>query len=452
MVKYLRVGGFVRAVGVLIAGTAAANIVTAITLPIISRLYTPSDFSEFAVFNSIVAIIAVAGCLRFDVAIPLPQRDEDAKQVLVLSLLCAAVLAVLLGVVFGGFPQQLATWLQHPMVASLLWLIPVAVLCAALNSALQFWFVRRKEFGVIATSRVVQSVVGGGVQASLGVLGLAAAGLALGQTMNSLAGCATLAYRLIRTPGDGRPVGPWVQLRSQFLRLRRFPMYSAPEALANSAGIQLPVLLIAAMATRPEAGYVLLAMYVVQAPMSLIGSATAQVYLSRAPDEHRVGRLSELTVDVVGGLAKSGIGPLVFLALAAPELFALIFGREWLRAGELVTWMTPWFVLQFLASPISMALQVTNHQRTAFVLQLVGLVARVLAVYAASRLFGAYLSEAYALSGGLFYGLYLSVTLHAVRVSPIELFSKLRDALPWILAWAIAGQLVAVMMRSVLGL
>lgn len=43
--------------------------------------------------------------------------------------------------------------------------------------------------------------------------------------------------------------------------------------------------------------------------------------------------------------------------------------------------MTPWFVMQVLASPISVAMYITGHQRTVFILQVSGLLRRILAVW-----------------------------------------------------------------------
>ena len=47
---------------------------------------------------------------------------------------------------------------------------------------------------------------------------------------------------------------------------------------------------IAALVSGQEAGYLGLAMYAVQAPMTLLGGAVSQVYLSRAAHEHREQR------------------------------------------------------------------------------------------------------------------------------------------------------------------
>ncbi|MFH4122330.1 translocase, partial [Acinetobacter baumannii] len=62
-------GGFLKAVSVLVGGTAFAQGLAIIALPFITRLYSPSDFSIFAVYASILGILTVASCLRFEIAI-----------------------------------------------------------------------------------------------------------------------------------------------------------------------------------------------------------------------------------------------------------------------------------------------------------------------------------------------------------------------------------------------
>jgi O-antigen/teichoic acid export membrane protein len=81
----------VRSVGVLVGGTAFAHAITAATLPIVTRLYTPADFSVLAVFASLLSIVSVAACLRFDVAIPIPEHDAEAVNLLALALGCTAI-------------------------------------------------------------------------------------------------------------------------------------------------------------------------------------------------------------------------------------------------------------------------------------------------------------------------------------------------------------------------
>lgn len=439
-------GSFIRSVGVLVGGTALAHGITAVALPVLSRLYSPADFSALAVFTSLLSIISVAACLRFDVAVTIPHRDTDAANLLALALGCALVVSLLVAVPVLLVPERIAGWLNQATLRSYLWLLPVGVLLAASYSALQSWLVRKKEFGQIARSRVAQSAAAAGTQVSMGMAGVGAFGLLLGYMLNSGAACVVLGYRVIRFERESLRAVTWSGMQAMAVEHHRFPKYSTWEALSNSAAIQIPIIMIAAMAVGPEAGYLAMAMYVMQAPMALVGGAIGQVYLSRAPDEHRVGRLGTFTAEVFGGLLKAGVGPLLFVGIVSPFAFPFVFGEEWRRAGHLVAWMTPWFIMQFLASPISMALHVEGRQRTAMYLQNFSLVVRVAAVWLAAVLIPAAVGEVYAISGLFVYGVYAMLVLIIVRAQPRELLRGVRKALPITLAWLLTATAAALIL------
>jgi O-antigen/teichoic acid export membrane protein len=229
----------------------------------------------------------------------------------------------------------------------------------------------------------------------------------------------------------------------------RFPRYSVLEALANAAGIHLPVLLIAALAAGPEAGYLALAMFLLQAPMALVGGAVGQVYLSGAPNAQREGRLAAFTSEMMAQLMKAAAGPIVFLAVVAPAAMGLVFGTDWTRAGVLVSWMAPWFLLQFVAAPASTALHVVGHQSWAMKLQLAGLGLRSGMVIAAVLIDARFATEAFALSGFLFYAIFIVVVLKAVGASPLAGLQALRaSAVPAVIGLAV-GAVVALAAATV---
>lgn len=424
-----------RSVFVLVGGTALGHLITALTLPVAARLYSPEDFSVLAVFSSMVAIVSVAAALRFDIAIPVTASDEDAANLLVLALMSSFAIALAVGGAAVALPDD---WLQSMglvPIAPYLWLLPLSIFLAAAYSALQSWLIRRSSFGLIAKSRVGQSASTAAGQICLGASGVAPFGLLVGHILNTTVGCLVLGYSVLRQEARLFSAVSCSSLLTTSLSYSRFPKYSTLEALCNSAAIQLPVIMIATLAVGPEAGFLLVAMAVMQAPMALIGTAVGQVYLSRAPEEYRKGNLASFTVDALGGLSKAGIGPLFFAAIVAPDAFALIFGESWRRAGEMVTWMTPWFVAQFLTSPLAMAIHVTGHQRMAMVLQILGLIIRISSVWFASFLANSFIVEIYALSGLVFYLGYLFIVLIVVGASSRGVLSNLSRGVGGVLAW-----------------
>lgn len=430
---------FVRSVSILVGGTAFAQAVTVLILPFLTRLYTPADFSALAVYAGILGVVAVVACLRFDIAIPLPERDADGANLLGLALFLALVVSLLIAVPCLLAPEWLAGLLKQPGLENYLWLLPIGVFMMSSYNALQFWATRQKKFSLIARTRMTQSLGGAAAQLGFGLAALAPLGLIVGQTISNGAGAVVLglqAWRHSKALFGQISFSDMVRL---FRVYDRFPKYSSLESFANNAAIQVPVLMIAAAALGPEAGYLALAMRVMQAPMSLIGGAIGQVYLSKAPEEYRLGRLGIFTANILGGLMKTGIGPLAFAGIVAPTVFAFIFGEPWGRAGVLVAWMTPWFIFQFLASPVSMALHVTNQQKHAFFLQAFGLLLRVGFVFGAIQLCEGAIAEVYAITGFIFYFVYLILVLKVVGCRLSDITPQIRKAVVFFLPWCIGG-------------
>lgn len=431
---------FWRAIGLLAGSAAIAHGITAAALPLLSRLYSPTDFSALAVFASLASVLSAVAALRYDIAVPLPEEERDALNLLVLAIALAAIIALLvaIGVALGS--SWIAAKLDQPSLGRYLWLLPIAVFTAAGCSALQNWYTRHRSFATLAATRIAQSSVAVTTQAGSSFVLAAPAGLLGGYVANSGVGFVVLGARLWREKAaEIRGRVSWRTLHEQAGRYRRFPRYSTFEAILNNGSVHLPILLIAAYAAGPEAGYVALAMMLMQAPMSLIGTAVGQVYLSRAPEEHRRGRLGQMTSETLTQLLRIGVGPLLAVGIVAPMVFEPIFGEGWQRAGYLVSWMTPWFVLQFLAVPIGMALHVTGHQHRALILQAGGFVIRIAAVLVAALWLGGHVAETYALSGAVLYLAYLLVVAKTTGLSVADGRRVLLVSLPYLVAWIFAG-------------
>jgi len=402
---------FARNVGILTGGTLFAQGLMALALPVLTRLYTPSDFSLLAVYMAALLLLTAVACLRLDLAIPLPERDEEAINLVALSLSAAIVVAGGLGIAILASPATAVRLLGQPGLEPYLWMLPTGVFLAAAYNALQYWATRKQRFKLVTQTRMTRAIGGAGTQLGVGWINPVPFGLLFGHMLYNGLGVIGLARAIWR---EDRPLFQAVDRRMARATLdnyRRFPLYSVPEALFNTGGLQLPIIVIGAVAAGPDAGFVMLAMQVLGMPMMLLGSSVAQVYIAEAPQRLRGGTLASFTRGAMLRLLKVGGPPLVLAGILAPLLFPIIFGDDWARAGVIVAWMTPWFVLQFVTSPISVALHVTGNVRVAMALQGFGLVLRLGSVLLTASLASGWLIEVYALSGMVFYGVYLLTVL-----------------------------------------
>ena len=155
---------------------------------------------------------------------------------------------------------------------------------------------REKKFKLVAKTRMTQAVSGVAVQIGFGSFGLAPIGLLIGQILNSGAGVYGLLRDLIKSNKTLLFAFSFHDLKKTFKNYDRFPKVSTWEALFNSAGIQLPILIIASLLIGEEAGFLMLAMRLLSAPLGLIGGSVSQVYLSEASEKYHQGELRRFTI------------------------------------------------------------------------------------------------------------------------------------------------------------
>lgn len=279
---------------------------------------------------------------------------------------------------------------------------------------------RERQFPLVAKTRMTQSISGAVTQLGFGYAGVTPFGLLFGQMLNASAGVFGLSRHFFKNYKSLCLMLSVDTLTKTFKQYDRFPKYSTWEAVTNSAGVQVPILIIATAAIDAEAGFLMLAMRLLSAPMGLIGGSVAQVYLAEASDKYHRGELKSFTNKTILMLAKVGFIPLVLAGIAAPFVVPFIFGEEWQRAGVLISWMVPWFFMQFITSPVSMSLHITGHQKTALFLQVFGLVFRGGLVLAAATNFTSVVGEVYAITGFVFYVLYLIVVKAILRTGSAQ--------------------------------
>jgi O-antigen/teichoic acid export membrane protein len=97
--------------------------------PILTRLYSPSDFGIFAIFVAIVGIFSVMATARYEQAILLPSSHDEAISLTALSVIIATTLS---------FVLALFIWLFFDFISNLthigywLYAVPLGVLLVSI--------------------------------------------------------------------------------------------------------------------------------------------------------------------------------------------------------------------------------------------------------------------------------------------------------------------------------
>lgn len=339
---------FARSVTLLAGGAAAGQAIIVAASPILTRLYSPEDFGVLAVFASLLGILGVVASLRYQLAIPLPENDEEAANVTVLSLLIVVGSSILTAAIVIPFRSPISEALNVPLLADYIWLLPLGLLLTGFYEVFNYWAIRKKEFSAIAQTRLTQS---------LGMVGVQIGGHAIGPMallMGRVFGQAAGIFRLVKVVLNNRSqflTVNLVGLVASSKKYRSFPLVSTWSALSSSGGAQLPPLLIAMIMGPAAAGLYALTSRVMSLPIGVISKSMGDVFYSEAIDAKAEGALGFLVADIYSKMVFVGLPVAAVLVFSAPEVFRVLFGDSWARSGELASWMTVGVFFQFVTTP-----------------------------------------------------------------------------------------------------
>jgi len=360
-------GDFFRLFG----GTLLVQVILFFTSPIITRIYGPQAYGLSSLFLSIVGILGVVICLRYESSIMLPEKQDDAASLFLLSVVIAVVISLAsIPILFLVEPYALQL-LNAPEMGPYFPLISLSLLLYGLFISFTYWNSRSREFSRLSMARVGGSTTTTALQLSAGYTGFNTGGnLILSGISGSAMSSAILgAHIWKRDRGFLKKCFRWSKLKAGLRRYKNFSIYDTWSGLLNMTSWQLPPFLLAIFFTSAEVGYYALGIMTLQLPVNLIGASVSQVFFQRSA-EHKMKKrdLSRVVIPVEARLFSIGLFPFLMLVFIGPYLYSSFFGGEWAQAGLYAGVLAPWMFLVFATSPISTLFAVLEKQKVSLAL------------------------------------------------------------------------------------
>lgn len=353
-----------RATLTLLTGSVLAHALPLLLGPVLTRLYTPADFGQYALLWAVATNLAVVACARYEFALPLEKTPRGAA---LLMALCARLLLAV-----TAASTLLALVLHFWQGMALAWLLPAGVLAIGTTQWLTLWATRAQRFGLMSAARLVQYGGGAVLQVLLGLFKMGPVGLVVGPIVAGL-GAAWLLARPA-PQGGWRQMGrqPLQRLKAMAARHRDFPLYNTPHAFIGALQDTLALLLIAAWAGDAAAGFWALALRYLKAPATLLGGALSQALYPQLLQARSATEARALVRRSMLALALLAAPLATVLLLWGPDLFTWVFGAQWGDTGTLARGLALYIGLHFIASPLSVVTLAWRAQPWALRLSLIG--------------------------------------------------------------------------------
>lgn len=380
IIKKLDKNTFVKNVAVMATGAAASQIVLILFTPALTRIYGPEAFGILGAFIALLAVVSPLVSMSLPLAIVLPKKPSEAVGLIKTSFIIAFAICGIISIPLIFYGELIAHFLNIQQLGTYIGLVPLAALMFVLYQISEQWLIRNQEFKKISLVALINSLIVNLIKICIGILSptgfILIAATILGYFTHAIS---LLMSVKINKSKITKKRG--MNSKQLLVKYKSFPLYRAPQICINAISQGLPVLLLTSFFEPKAAGFYLLAKMVMGAPSNLIGKAVGDVIYPKISIAKTNGNaISPMIKKATAGLLIFGLIPFVLIFIFGPILFSLLFGDEWIIAGEYARWLSVFFLFNLINRPCVAAVPILELQKGLLVYEFFSTSTKILAL------------------------------------------------------------------------
>lgn len=372
---------FIKNTSKLLAGNLFGQVLGIIAIPIITRLYSVEAYGVFSVVLASTVILASVSSFSIYLAILIPKRERDAKNIAKLSFIFTFVfsLVLLLALLHSG--EYIKEYFNFTLDFYVILCIPVLVVLQSVYTTMTYWGVRKEQYGKVSKSKITESLVDRLSSISLGFLGHTST---YSLIFSRVLACFFAIFQLFtlwtnsKKAKSSRPI-----YFSLVRKYKNYILFNTPSMLLISCVMQLPVILIAMYFSPEAAGLYAIANRVVNIPVSALGNAISKTFTKKIADDYRNNQLEKIGsegAEFYKSLFSFLLIPFSVLVVSGEQIFELVLGDNWNGAGEIAKLLAYLAMSTLLTQSFGGIFDVYHKQKTRLHFHIVNLIVRVSAI------------------------------------------------------------------------
>lgn len=341
-------------------GTTIAQAIPIAISPILTRIYTPEDYGILAIFLAITAILGSISNGRYELAIMLPKKDEDAINIFALGLIIVSCLSLFLLILVLLFNDYFATLLGNEEIGFWLYFVPITVFFTGLWNILNYFNNRRKNYKDLRNATIVKSIVSAIVQLSIGFAKQGPAGLISASILSQFVANTKLLNNIIKNKLLIAKVSK-VKIIALAKRYKDFPIHNTPAALADTATLQMNSLFLPKLFGLATSGHFVLANRMITLPSGIIAGAISQVFFqTMSENKNNKKKGMPFLLKTITKLALIAAPIAVAIIILSPFIFGFVFGENWEISGKIAQYLAFIFFITFIVSTVSSVFSISG--------------------------------------------------------------------------------------------
>ena len=352
---------FSKKVFTLITGTVFSQLITIASTPVLTRLYSPSDFGNFTIFFSAISVLALFSTGRYELGIVLPESNKDATTIVQLACLLSIVFSISLFFLLVCFSGRVEGEIFQK-IHLYRYVIPIAVVIVSFYQIILYYNIRLENYREISFNRLILSTLTVVFQIIFGIFSFGSQGIVIGFILGYLISLFLFLKKSILFSKKSilfskKSILRMISLSKKYSNFPKYELMQSAVDLFHNHGI---LFAIGYFYSVKDVGLFSLATRIALLPSSVIGGAIANVFFSSASKnkDHLYSMIGKL----IGKMLLLSMFFYIILFATADYIVSFIFGEEWRVSGLLIKSLCFWLFVKFISSPISTVPMIINKQ------------------------------------------------------------------------------------------
>ncbi len=314
------------------SGNIIAQLISVLSLPVITRLYTPNAFADFRIFIELIPIFAIFCSCKIEHCVMLEAKERRAR----IIAYCVSTMSFVMLLALSMLILIIYNFDKIDIDSKTLALLPLAGFLTVFSQAFLFLDQRSENFTRSGLVEVLNKF-------SNNLFTIIASLFDKSSFMLSLGTCLGFLTKIIFfRPKIGRILLPKKKLFYVFIKIIRDGFYikrllflSVSDILLSVVRV-LPIIYISFAFGENSAGQFGLVTAAIVFPTVIFGRAVGQVFYQKAASNFNKGEdILALFMNNILYLSVVGACGYTIVGVFGKEIFSMFFGSDWIVAGKL---------------------------------------------------------------------------------------------------------------------
>jgi O-antigen/teichoic acid export membrane protein len=363
-------------------GNGLSQIIAFLFLPVLTRLYSPEQIGEYALFLAAIGILVAFSTLRLEYAIILCKTEVERYSVVFAIFFAGLVFAAIFSTVLStGFLLNFA-FIQNNFGS--LWLGLFSVLILGIVNIIFNTLIFHGQIILLTKLKVLQSVIAVLAQISFSVIHNALNGLMLGYLVSCLAIVCVVALRVSIKSILVKLLSSKHAIFGSFKKFKDFIIFDTSNALIFNMYSSSIILVMSIYFNLSTLGLYALSERVLVKPVSIFVTSFTNIFYKKLAvlNHEDPGKISNILVTASNKISAATFIPFFLFVYFSKYFIPVVFGAGWENAYLYLYAISIAVYAKITVSPYSNVLKVIGMQKLSFKLNTILCIGTLIALFA----------------------------------------------------------------------